>query len=497
VNDPLIARFSSACGATGPLDLRVDLAGGGVLAEGTVNQPFTLVGRDDACDVTLSDPEINLRHAWLQVIGGRVFVVDLGSRTGLGWPEGTRGSGWLDPGTPVRIGPFLLRMRAAVTDRPSHYPLDYNPLASDANAAKVRGAVTLEFRNGKRVKDTWTVNRLLTLIGRSPECKIHLTADDIAAYHCGLVTTRGGLWVVDLSGRGVVVNGERMRVAPLTHGTELWVGRFLIGCHYPAAAATPMIGRHAIFTSPTPITASTELAHPGLPATTPDDEVLFDSPDPVTGLPNSHILADAFPSPRARNAGGPPSNPILVSGSGPSPAAIPMPPLRTSTDVVEPPPGTDDSSVVLLLRQLADLHGQMSIQFQRSLMLLEQICSRVRREYLPVMQYELNRIQELDTELAALQAEASRQALADAVQAAAAPENANGTPANPTGLGKPPATTPEKADGRPGAWIPPSTRTPLPESGPPRAPHIMDRVAALQQERNTRWQSLIALFTGV
>src|SRR4051812_44136608 len=86
VSDPLIARFADACGATAPLDLRVDLADGGVLAEGSVNQPFTLVGRDDACDVTLSDPEINPRHAWIQVIGGRAFAIDLGSRTGLAWP---------------------------------------------------------------------------------------------------------------------------------------------------------------------------------------------------------------------------------------------------------------------------------------------------------------------------------------------------------------------------------------------------------------------------
>src|SRR5947208_9763460 len=87
VTDPLITRFAEACGAAGPLDLRVELAVGGTLAEGTVHQPFTLVGRDDACDVTLSDPEVNPRHTWLQVLGGRVFAVDLGSRTGLGWPD--------------------------------------------------------------------------------------------------------------------------------------------------------------------------------------------------------------------------------------------------------------------------------------------------------------------------------------------------------------------------------------------------------------------------
>ncbi len=238
MNDPLIARFADACGATAPLDLRVDLAGGSLLAEGSVAQSFTLVGRDDSCDVTLSDTEINPRHAWLQVLGGRVFAVDLGSRTGLKWPTGACGSGWLDVGVPTRIGPFLLQLNAPVTNRPNVFQPDYNPLVSDANT-KARLAVALEFRNGKRTKDRWAVNRLITLVGRSPDCKIHLTADDISPYHCGLVSTRTGLWVVDLSGRGVVVNGERMRVAPLPQGAELWVGRFLIGCQYQTPPGPP------------------------------------------------------------------------------------------------------------------------------------------------------------------------------------------------------------------------------------------------------------------
>ncbi|MFM8271675.1 MAG: FHA domain-containing protein, partial [Gemmata sp.] len=241
-SDPTIALFADACGATGPLGLRVDLVGGALLAEGAVAQPFTLVGRDDFCDVTLSDPEINPRHAWLQVIGGRVYAVDLGSRTGLRWPTGASGSGWLDPGAPVRLGPFALRLSAPVSDRPAAFDPDYKPLLADP-ATRTRPAVALEFRNGKRAKDRWPVNRMLTLVGRSPDCKVHLNADDISLYHCGLVNTRAGLWVVDLSGRGVVVNGERMRVAPLPHGAELWVGRFLIGCH--RTAPEPPGGRAA------------------------------------------------------------------------------------------------------------------------------------------------------------------------------------------------------------------------------------------------------------
>ena len=116
----------------------------------------------------------------------------------------------------------------------SQFPPRYSPLQSDQMVLQSETTFNLEFRNGKRAKDRWTVNRLVTLVGRAPECKIRLTADDIAAYHCGLVLTPAGLWVVDLSGHGVVVNGERMRVSPLLHGAELWVGRFLIGLHSKA-----------------------------------------------------------------------------------------------------------------------------------------------------------------------------------------------------------------------------------------------------------------------
>ena len=79
VTDPIITQFAKAYGASSPLDLRVDLVDAKRRVAGTVAMPFALVGRDDACDVTLTDPEVNPRHAWLQVVGGRVLAIDLGS----------------------------------------------------------------------------------------------------------------------------------------------------------------------------------------------------------------------------------------------------------------------------------------------------------------------------------------------------------------------------------------------------------------------------------
>lgn len=476
MSDPLIARFADACGALGPLKLRVDLVGGGVLAEGSVAQPFTLVGRDDSCDVTLSDPDINPRHAWLQVLSGRVYVVDLGSRNGVAWAGGSRGSGWLDHGGAAKLGPFSVRLGAPVSTHPPALPPDYNPLAADPNARN-RPHASLEFRNGKRARDRWGVNRLLTLVGRAPECKIHLTADDISLYHCGLVLTPHGLWVVDLSGRGVVVNGERMRVAPLPHGAELWVGRFLIGCQMQppsgaGAGPTPNPG------SPRPGTAS---ADPGLEnasstsngprtpapagarAASEDEVELGAAPDSLPDLPASHIMADAFRSALS----GPPSSPILVStGSGPKPAAGSNGAVAGLLDSI----GAEPTATAPLLRQMADLHDRAGREFSRWLALLPRLFAHVKREHLQVMLHELNRIESLSAEIAALQSEVSRRALEQAVtERAEASTDTDALPDAPAPL--------HAVD----------TATPLP-------PQSLARLTALQHQRAERWAAVIALF---
>lgn len=474
MNDPLIARFAEACGATQPLNLRVALADGGVLAEGHLQQPFTLIGRDDACDVTLNDPEVNPRHAWFQVVSGHVYALDLGSRNGLVWPDATRRSGWLDAQVPVRVGPFQLQLRAGVSDRS---PPLLDPLVADPDASKNFPVVQLEFRNGKRVKDRWTVNRPITLVGRSDACKLHLQADDISSFHCGLVLTSAGLWVVDLSARGVVVNGERMRVAPLNHGAELWVGRFLIGCHYPAQGETPSSNRPSVssaisngkgskgaatrkIASPPPLIAEDEVPLGGMPVH-----------DPASGLPSSHILSEAFAIP---SSSGPISAPIFVSGtSGQLPPNVPAPVPHTPRATVPPaavlPEVPAEGDLGPLLKQLSDLHGQMLEQFQQSLLLMAKLFHRVPSADSKVLQQELTRIQEVNAELAKLQSEVTRQAFAGSTSSSQTPL---------------PGAAPIGA----------RTRSPLPAEAIQE--WVETRIGALQNERRHRWEKLRGLVGG-
>ena len=484
MNDPLIAKFAEACGAANPLNLRIGTADGGVLAEGSVQQPFTLIGRDEACDVTLNDPEVNPRHAWFQVVAGRVYALDLGSRTGLVWPDCAKRAGWLDVDAPVSVGPFKIQLRAPVSLTVGEPSPD--PLGADPNLNRTRPLVQLDFRNGKRVKDRWTVNRAVTLVGRSEACKLHLYADDISSYHCGLVHTPIGLWVVDLSGRGVVVNGERMRVAPLTHGAELWVGRFLIGCHYPALGETPSASRPSL--SSTRLAGIAKSGSPSkngspsrrtrvLTAIAEDEVPLGGMPthDPLSGLPSSHIMCDAF---QLSSSSGPISSPIFVTGSGPTPPQIPTPSVSRRTPAPVPnqrfvtPFATGDATLTPLLKQLSEIHGQMLDQFQESLQLVAKLFDRVPDADASALERELARIGELNAELGKLQTEVTRQSLAQLV------EHSRPTANDPTPM---PGLSPLGSTCR------------IPNTSDAIQEWVEHRIGILQTERRSRWEKLTKL----
>ena len=103
----MMNHFQFSCGATGPLRL----IGGG--REWTLSQPFAVIGRDGASDVVLNHRQVSRRHAYLQVIQGQMFCMDLGSRTGIQWHDGRpSASGWVDPDQGIRIGPFEVRSRS-------------------------------------------------------------------------------------------------------------------------------------------------------------------------------------------------------------------------------------------------------------------------------------------------------------------------------------------------------------------------------------------------
>lgn len=421
MTDPILEQFARSCGARQPWGLCIYLFNGEKLAEGEIESPFVLVGRDDACDVTLTDAEVDPRHLWLQVLDGHVYAVDLGSRAGLIWSDGSRGSGWLRKDRTLSAGPFVLKLQRPPAEEAEAPSDSYQPLQSDASLGKRFPAMVLEFRNGKRARDRWRVNRRLTLIGRAPECKIRLSAEDITRYHCGLVYTAQGLWIVDLSGHGVVVNGERMRVAPLEDGADLWVGRFRLGVHAGAEfneANAPFSPASARWSRPTgegqisdASSAAGEFPRgtpagepPSASTSIPDDEVPLGhlpsrESQSASGLSNSHILAEAYPAP---DSGGDISQSILIAQSGSlTPPPQPRPTGAAGTAVLEElsaamvgsgvgvvalPPAVaaetyKESQLVAVLHEVGQLHQRMAGLLQQSCALLAKVGQYLQPEH--------------------------------------------------------------------------------------------------------------------
>lgn len=187
-----------------------------------VRGPLAFVGRSRRADVPLEAPEVSPQHAFLLAVGGRVFVLDLGSRTGVRGADGPLAAGWLEADEEVRVGPYSLRVQidAHAGESPSAGP----PLAA------------LELLGEPPATRLRPLPEVVTLVGRASACALRGYGPKLAAHHCALVQAAGGLWVTDLrSGRGTRVNGRPVRVARLRDGDLIEAGEWTA---VPRPAAT-------------------------------------------------------------------------------------------------------------------------------------------------------------------------------------------------------------------------------------------------------------------
>jgi len=427
-----LTPFVEACGLKAPIDLRIVRIDGTVLAEGELDLPCAVAGRDSICEVTLLDAEISLRHACLQAVGGRVLVADIGSRTGLHLSGEAAGPErqpflWLTPTDPVAIGPFHITLRKPLFVRPT--APETSPFLPDAAAIAALPRVAVKFLNGKTVKAEWIVNRLITFVGRSKDCKISLAADDIAPFHCYFVLTPDGLWVVDLLSReSITVNGEAVRYAHLKTGDFVQVGRFRLGFEYHSE---PSLAQ--------PIPSARSLG-------VKSDKSGF---TPVPFLAPKVRTAPLIESATPALSRTPPPNFVAV----PSHAALAL-------------PDPADPAYAPLMEHFSTAQNQMMEQFQSSMMMMMKMFGEMHREQMTSMQGELGRMAELNTEMQRLQAQLTTM------------------------------TPPPVAAMKPTHILPDPELVPLmSEESAGRHNWVYERMAVLQAERQSLWQRLAGLMT--
>lgn len=216
-----------ACGAAGPLTVHVEQPGTPGVTHWRLSQPFAVLGRQPASDILLDDASVSGRHLYLQVIGGRVFAVDLCSDRGTRWGEEVKPNGWVTPETALGAGSFGVRCRVEPAANLPAVP--ESPLARGSWPEGSGPALALEVATAIEKRAPWRIDRGLVLLGRSELCKIRLRGSSVSRIHCALVRVPVGLLVVDLGGRGgITVNGKRARCGLLEAGDEVQLGEFTV-----------------------------------------------------------------------------------------------------------------------------------------------------------------------------------------------------------------------------------------------------------------------------
>lgn len=429
----------NACGVTAPLHARVEGLGEGAAFTKALPLPFVLIGRGEHNDLVLRSSAVGLRHAYVQVIGGRLFCVDLESRTGTDWGDGPRTADWLDAGQAVRIGPYRVRISGGGLDPSAGDGRNLNPLTSRGHAEGDMPELVLSFFKGATHLATGRISRPLTLLGNSRKCRVVLGDTKAAPYQASLIRTPAGTWAVDLLGGngGLLLNGRTVRWGRLEDGDELQLAGVRIQVRLSApAAGTPSF----------PYEAGTNF--PLMPA------------GPAGALTAT------------RHRGGP----GMVEPGFPAPAL----------------PEGSDPVLVNLAYQFGSMQQQMFDQFQQTMLMMAQTFTSLHREQKDLLRHELDRARELNDEIQALQAELARRP-DQAAEAGATPAI---SPSRPE-----PGETPERprSEREPEPAPDAAKRHAAPANGttdPNIHVLIYQRIQAMQKERDSYWQRIVQLLSG-
>lgn len=378
-----------------------------------VRRPFALVGRSSDADIPLDDRAVSARHTYLHLDHRGVYAVDLVTRTGTRINGTGQMVGWLRPGDWIEISGRrveLVRMRIddAVID-PPHCAED---MLSD-NEQVPLVSVTLEPR--RSADPPWVLGSELVFLGWSASCGIQIKDSSVARTHCALVRSPRGAYLVDLCGRQTWVEEKVVRGAAALHdGDILTIGstQFTVRVEPPAASrnATPF------------------------PRVIPRDETLRELATIETAQPHALMPfhAPAFPA----------IHPDLI-------------PSEAQAALMAWMVGTIQGGQGEMLRRQGEFQAAMT-----------QVLQRIQQDNAALLEAQLERIESIDRELAAIRAEIERR----------------NTPRTPP---PPPNVAPLRI-ARPAQTSEPGS----PESKASTS-WLLQRVGQLEEENRSAWKDLL------
>ena len=263
-----------------------------------------------------------------------------------------------------------------------------SPLVARAHISEPLPEVALEFLNGPSQSACWPMNRVMSLIGSASGCKFRLADPSVAPFHCGLLRTPLGLWVVDLlAPDGIGVNDALVRYALLADNDVLRVGRYRIRIRSRFASrdqSSHSASDLRIF-----------LPAPGAPR--------GDSPGPA--FPGGEAVIPGFPALNPATWTEPVTRSVTTLQSAARASNIdwglpdPNEPVRLERGELT------ESVLVPLVNQFGVMQQQMLDQFQQAISMLVQMFGSMHRDQMERIREELDQLRDLTKEFHSLKLE--------------------------------------------------------------------------------------------
>jgi len=394
-----VRKFADACGATGPIRLQVTGPDLSEPQEYSFDTPYVVIGHSRKASLRLDHPDVSLRHSYLQMIEGRLYCVDLHSRTGTTGNGDCGGGKVVSVGETIKIGPYQVKLLTGDDWNQFDDPEAHDSGILLNHAADEFARVTAEVVNGDKRKRFRAIENTITLVGNAPECKLRLRDKSISKTHCALVRTPSGLWCVDLLGRnGTRINSSDVRFGQLKDGDLLKIGRAKIRMH-DSHLDNDQLDEH----EPDDSRIGQEYQADESQESTPVSPSL-DSPqqstDSEAATSDKPVMGSTMPE--------------MTLGNIPMPT-MPVPQMPMPTPAVQLPQTTGDSTpaerqvseafVMTLVNQFGEMQKQMYQQSQQSMMMLVNMFSTLHQNHMDLIRDDLNRIYEITNELQAVQAQ--------------------------------------------------------------------------------------------
>jgi pSer/pThr/pTyr-binding forkhead associated (FHA) protein len=382
--------FLAACGIEDSFQFAIENQGTAASSVRLLYQPFAVIGRDLRADVVLDHADISRRHVYLQVVEGRVFWVDLESRTGTRSERESQRFGWLEGGRTFGVGPYVIRR--FVGDRQTADKLDRGalprdtPLVARAHTQAAQPEVALEFLNGPSRSMLKPVHRVLSLIGSATGCKFRLTDSSVSRFHGSLLQTSAGLWIVDLLGqKGITINDVPVRSSRLLDGDIIQIGRYQI------RVRSHLHGQSSG-------TGFSDLGHTAfVPKSVGQNRVSSNLKSTNWASPAALLRPD-----RVNGHESPLPVPIQVLSIFPKADLMP---LNAMLPVNVAQSELTGSMLVPLVNQFGLMQQQMFDQFQQAMTMMVQMFGTMHRDQMEVIRAELDQLRELTEEFHALKDE--------------------------------------------------------------------------------------------